>query len=322
MDRRAFLSGIASALAGPLAAEAQHTGRVLRIGILSPAEPVTSVEAFQLALRDLGYNEADLRLEYRSSAGHDDRFLALATELVTLKVDIIVAATVLAIRAAQQATTTIPIIMVLSSDPVRLGLVKSLARPGGNTTGVASLTFDLSAKRLGLFKEAVPTLRQVAVLLNPTNPAVREGLSQTEVAARTLGLRVRTLEVRGPSEFETAFGTIRREQSDGLIVVVDPLVSTNRARIVELAAKNRVPAMYALRQFVEIGGFISYGIDYVDHLRSALRYIDKIVKGGKPADLPVEQPTKFELVVNLKTAKALGLTIPQSVLLRADQVIE
>ena len=307
----------------PLVAEAQTERKAPRIGILSPPEPLTSIDVFQRELRDLGYTERDgIRLEYRSSAGQDDRFPALAAKLVDLKVDVIIAVSVPAIRAAQRATTTIPIVMILSSDPPRLGLVKSLARPGANTTGVASLTFDLAPKRLEGFKETVPNLRQIAVLLNPTNPAVREGLSQTEAAARTLGVRVQSFEVGQPAEFEVAFAAILRRRPDGLLVMPDPLTSTYMASIVEFAAKNRLPAMDGRRIFPESGGFIAYGIDYVEHVRAGVRYVDKILKGAKPADLPVEQPTKFELVINLKTAKALGLTIPQSVLIRADQVIE
>jgi putative tryptophan/tyrosine transport system substrate-binding protein len=324
MDRRRLLlTSLAGVIAAPLAAGAQQAKKVPRIGILSPPEPLTSIDVFQRELRDLGYPESDgIRLEYRLSAGQDNRFPALAGEIVDLKVDVIIAVTVPAIRAAQRATTTIPIVMILSSDPLRLGLVKSLARPGGNTTGVASLTFDLAPKRLEVFKQAVPHLRQVAVLVNPTNPAVREGLSQTEAAARTLGVAVQGFEIQQPTDFEIVFAAILRGRPDGLLVVPDPLTSAYMARIVDFAAKNRLPAMNGRRQFPESGGLTAYGIDYVDHVRAGVRYFDKILKGAKAADLPVEQPTKFELVINLKTAKALGLTIPPSLLARADQVIE
>jgi len=310
----------------PLAAAAQPVGRVPQVGILSPftpSDPLFGVDAVRLGLRDLGYVDGKtLRLEYRSSGGRDDRFPALAADLVALKVDVVVAATVPAIRAAQRATTTIPIVVIFSSDPVRLGLVKSLARHAGNTTGLASLTFDLAPKRLELLKEAVPKLSTVAVLVNPANPAVREGLSQTEVAGRALGVRVRSFEVREPTEFEMVFAAMRRERPDGLIVVPDPLVRMHVSRIVELAAKNRLPAMYGFKGDAEAGGLIAYGINFADHVRAGLRYVDRILKGAKPADLPVEQPTRFELVINLKTAKTLGLTIPQSVLVRADEVIK
>jgi ABC-type uncharacterized transport system substrate-binding protein len=221
----------------------------------------------------------------------------------------------------QQATTTIPIVMGVSADPVRLGFVKSLAQPGGNTTGVATMQFDLAAKRLELFKEAIPTLRYVAVLLNPANPG--EDLRQMEVAGRKLGVRLRSFELVGePAALQTVFAAILRERPDGLIVVADSLAVKHSTRIGEFAARNRLPAMAAFRNIVADGGLISYGGDYEEGWRVAARYVDKILKGAKPADLPVEQPTKFELVINLKTAKALGLTIPPSLLARADQVIE
>jgi putative ABC transport system substrate-binding protein len=323
MDRRAFILATAGGLlAAPLAAEAQSP-KVPLIGILSPPEPFTALDTFRSGLRDLGYTDpGGIRLEYRSSEGNDERFPVLAADLVGLKVDVIIAATVPAIRAAQRATTTIPIVMVLNSDPVRLGLVKSLARPGGNTTGPAALTFDLAPKRLELFKEAIPNLRRIAVLVNPANPAVREGLTQTEVGGRTRGVEVRSFEVREPADLDMAFAAIRRARLDGLLVVPDPLMSTHTVRIVEFAAKNRLPSMWGVTHSVVAGGLIAYGLDYAEHIRAGIRYVDKILKGAKPADLPIEQPTKFELVINLTTAKALGLTIPQSLLLRADQVIE
>ena len=315
----AFLVGL---LAAALVAESE-AAKVPIIGILSPPEPFTALDTFRSGLRDLGYTEpGGIRLEYRSSEGHDERFPALAADLVGLKVDVIIAATVPAIRAAQRATTTIPIVMVLNSDPVRLGLVKSLARPGGNTTGPAALTFDLAPKRLELFKETIPKLRHIAVLGNPANPAVREGLTQTEAAGRMLGVEVRAFEVREPADFDMAFAAIRQAQLDGLLVVPDPLVSTHTLRIVEFAAKNRLPSMWGATRSAGAGGLIAYGIDYDEHVRAGIRYVDKILKGAKPGDLPVEQPTKFELAINLKTAKALGLTIPQSILARADQVIQ
>jgi ABC-type uncharacterized transport system substrate-binding protein len=233
MDWRAFISGMTvGLLAAPVAAQAQ-SAKVPLIGILSPPEPFTALDTFRSGLRDLGYTDpGGIRLEYRSSEGHDERFPALAADLVGLKVDVIIAATVPAIRAAQRATTIIPIVMVLNSDPVRLGLVKSLARPGGNTTGPAALTFNLAPKRLELFKEAIPNLRQIAVLVNPANPTVREGLTQTEVAGRTLGVIVRSFEVREPADFDMAFAAILRARPDGLLVVSDPLMSAHMARVV------------------------------------------------------------------------------------------
>jgi len=321
VDRRAFIGTLAGGLlAAPLAAEGQQRGKVYRIGILSPsptpAGPGVTFDILRLGLRDLGYIEGEnIRFEYRMSGGHDDHFPEPASELVALKVDVIVAATVPAIRAAQQATITIPIVMILSSDPVRMGLVKSLARPGGNTTGLASLTFDLAGKRVEALKEAVPRLSRIAILFNPTNPAVREGASLTNVAAQKLGLKTRSFEVRAPSDLETAFTAIMQERPDGLIEVPDPLLGSQS----EFAAKNRLPAIHPGRA---AGGLMSYGIDFGENVRSAARYVDKVLRGANPGDLPVEQPTKFELVINLKTAKALGLTIPPSLLQRADQVIE
>jgi putative ABC transport system substrate-binding protein len=296
----------------------------LRIGILSPWSPsgAPGEAAFRPALAELGYVEGDsLRLEYRSAAGDDERFPVLAAELVALKVDVLVAATVPAIRAAQRATTTIPIVMTFSSDPVRLGLVKSLARPGGNTTGVASLTFDLAPKCLELLKEIVPQLRQVAVLWNPANPAIREGLSLTDVAARALGASVRPFEVSAPGDVDAVFAAILRERPDGLVVLPDPFTYAHRGRIVQFAANNRLPAIYSARDFVDAGGLISYGISWPDQWRGAARYIERIAHGVKPADLPVELPMTFELVINLKTAAALGITIPPTLLFQADEII-
>jgi ABC-type uncharacterized transport system substrate-binding protein len=328
MKRRTFLALIpGSLLAAPLAAGAQQAGKVYRIGFLglsSPAGYASNLKAFRQELRDLGYEEGkNILIDYRWAEGRHERLPALAAELVRLKPDVLVTHAAPGIRAAQHATTTIPIVMGVSSDPVRLGFVKSLARPGGNTTGVATLQSDLAPKRLELLKEAVPKLRQVAVLVTLANPALREDLRQTEVAARTWGLKVRSFEmVRDPAEFETVLAAILRERPDGLIVVSDPLTTIHHARIVEFAAKNRVPAMYGLRAWVADGGLISYSADFADGWRGAARYVAKILKGAKPGDLPIEQPTKFELVINLKTAKALGLTIPPSILARADQVIE
>jgi putative tryptophan/tyrosine transport system substrate-binding protein len=322
MDRRTFLGSLAL-LAVPFAAEAQPGKNTPHVGILSPPEPLTALDVFQRGLRDLGYTEGDgVRIQYRSSGGHDDHFPAMAAELVALKVDVILAITPPAIRAAQGATATIPIVMVLSGDPVRSGLVQSLARPGGNTTGPATLTADLAAKRLEVFKEAVPNLREVVFLANPTYPGIREAMTQTESAGRTLGVRVRSSEVRAPIDIDTAFAAMLRARPGGLLIMPDPVTSAQMTRIVEFATKHRLPAMDGRKQFPERGGLVAYGIDYAEHVRASIRYADRILKGAKPADLPVEQPTKFELVINLKTAKALGLTIPQSLLLRADQVIQ
>jgi putative ABC transport system substrate-binding protein len=324
MDRRAFILVTAGGLlATPLAVGAQQTGKVYRVGILSPPEPLTSFEVFQRGFRDLGYTAGNgLRIEYRSSEGREDRFPALAAAFVALKVDVIIAVTPPAIRAAQEATTTIPIVMVLSGDPVGSKLVHSLARPSGNTTGPATLTADLAPKRLEVFKEAVPKLREIAVLVNPVYPGWREAVAQMSSAGHALGVDIRSFEVRNATDVDTAFAAIRRSRPDGLLVMPDPVTSSSMARIVEFAATNRLPAMHAQKRFPESGGLMSYGIDYAEHVRRGIRYVDKILKGAKPGDLPVEQPEKFELVINLKTAKALGLTIPPSLLQRADQVIE
>ena len=329
MNRRTFIGTLAGGLvAAPLAAEAQPASKVYRIGFLglsSPAGYAANLRAFRQGLRDLGYEEGkNISIEYRWAEERNERLPALAAELVRLNPDVLVTHATPGIRAAQQATSTIPIIMGTSADPVRLGFVKSLARPGGNTTGVASQLIDLAAKRLELLKEAVPNLRQVAVLSNLANAAAREAVRETEVAARKLGVRVWSFEVKTePTELETVFTTILRERPDGLIVIPDSLVIGPRnARITEFAARNRLPAMGGERRFAADGGLISYGGDFSEGWRLAARYVDRILKGAKPADLPVEQPTNFELVINLRAAKALGLTIPQSLLQRADQMIE
>ncbi|MBI4587724.1 MAG: ABC transporter substrate-binding protein [Candidatus Rokubacteria bacterium] len=317
-------------LATPLSAGAQQPGRVPRIGILlpgsppTPATPLPTLEAFLQGLRDLGYVEGrNVALEYRWAEGKLDPLSDLAAELVRLKVDVIVTHTAPAIQAAKKATSTVPIVMAAVGDPVVTGLVASLARPGGNITGLSLLAPELAGKRLELLKETLPKLSRVAVLWNSASPAMVHTFRQALVAAETLGVKFQSLEVQGdPTDFERAFSAITRERPDGLFVTLDPFTSRHRGRIAELAAKHRVPAMYELREFVDAGGLMAYGPSSRDLWRRAATYVDKILKGAKPADLPVEQPTKFELVVNLKTAKALGLTIPQSVLIRADHVIQ
>ena len=326
MNRRLFLSWSLMALAVPLPAEAQQGGKVYRIGLLTPVPPTTFPhldEAFRTGLRDLGYEEGkNLQIERRSPEGRDASFPSLAADLVTQGVDVIVASTVPAIRAAQQATTRIPIVMTNSSDPVRIGLISSLARPGGNTTGLASLTQDLAPKRLEFLGEAVPTMRTVAVLFNPDNLVVQDEVHRTHAAARVRQVHVRPFEVRTAADLEIAFSGIDRERPQGLIVVPDPFTLVSRRQIVEFSKRSGLPAIYGAVEFVRAGGLMSYGTDFVAHFRRAAAYVDLIFKGRKPNDLPVEQPTAFELVVHLKAAKALGLTIPQSLLSRADQVIE
>jgi putative ABC transport system substrate-binding protein len=261
-------------------------------------------------------------IDYRWAQGRVERLRPLASQLVRFNPDVLVTHAQ-GILAAQRETTTIPIVMGVSADPVRLGIVKSLARPGGNTTGVSSQIVDLSAKRLELLKEVVPTLRQVAVL-SYESPGAREALRDTEVAASKLGgLRVRAFGmVAQPTEMEAVFATILRDQPDGLIVWPDPRMQLHRARIVQFSAQNRLPTVYGSRDFVAAGGLASYAGDFQEGWRVAARYVDKILKGAKPADLPIEQPIKYELVINVRTAKALGLTIPQSLLTRADEIIE
>ena len=312
-----------SLLAAPFAAEAQQAGKMYRIGFLglsSAEDYAENLRAFRQGLRDLGYEEArNVSIEYRWAEGRSERLPALAAELVRLQPDLLVTHAAPGIRAARRATSTIPIVMGASGDPVRLGFVKSLARPGGNTTGVTSLVFDLPAKRLELLRETVPKLRQVAVLSTEDSGAMKE----TEAAARTLGVRVRAFSVtREQARLETVFTAILRDRPDALIVIPDPATVRHHARIADFATRNRLPTMGGQKSFVATGGLIAYGGDFSEGWRLAARYVDRILKGAKPADLPVEQPTKFELVINMKTAKALGLTIPQSVLLRADHVIE
>jgi len=310
----------------PLASEAQQRGKVVRIGRLSPLSASADApnrEGLQQGLRDLGWVEGqNLTFENRFAEGNIRRLPELAAELVRLKVDVIVTGSVPAAAAAKSATATIPIVMVMTGDPVASGLVASLSRPGGNHTGMTILGLELSAKRLGLLKEAVPAASRIAVLVQPTFPDSGPSVKRLERAAKGLGVQLRIQEVRDPSEFEQVFATMRSERAGALMVQTDPMLYTNRRRIVELAAKSRLPAMYALSEYMDAGGFMFYGASLPDMHRHAATYVDKILKGARPGDLPIEQATKFELVVNLKTAKALGITIPPSFLLRADRVIE
>ena len=313
--------------APPLVADVQSEGKVPRVAYLnasSAASATSGVEAFRQGLRELGYVEGrNILIEYRWADGQFDRLPALAAELVRLKVDVIVAPNTVAALAARKATSTIPIVHVVAGDPVGSGLVTSLARPGGNVTGLSLFpTLEISGKQLELLKEAFPTVSHVAVLANATNPVTAGLLTETELAARSLGLRLRIVQVRESKEFDDAFAMMKKERVPALSVIPDPLVNDNRGRIVAFAATNRLPAIYPYRTFVDAGGLMSYGVDLSDLSRRAATFVDRILKGAKPAELPIEQPTKFELVVNLKTAKALGLTIPPSLLLRADHVIQ
>jgi len=325
MERRRFIEVIAGGfVAAPLAAEAQQAGKVPRIAyIRAEAPPAADVEAFRQGLREHGYVEGkNIVVEYRWADGNDQRLRAIVADLIRVKVDLIVASAPAAARAAKEATTTIPIVMVLVADPVAFGFVASLARPGGNVTGFAFLLPELSGKRLQLLKDAIPRLSRVAVLWNAANPYKAFDLKEVQAVAEALRVAVETLPVRGPDDFAHAFETAVASGAGGLITLDDPFTIAHRTRIVSLALKYRLPALYGVRPFADAGGLMSYGPDRVDQNRRAATYVDKILRGAKPADLPVEQPTKFELVINLKTAKALELTISPSLLGRADQVIE
>jgi len=330
MDRRRFLSTtVAGILAAPLDAGAQQAGKIYRIGILEQGGPYRSPfggpshEAFREQLRELGYIEGQsVVFEYRFAEGRTERLADFAAELVRLKVDVIVSGGTPGPLAAKRATSTIPIVMAAAGDPVGTGLVTNLGRPEGNITGLSNLSEELTGKRLQLVKEVIPGISRVAVLWNAGNPISVIVFKQTEAAARTLGVQVHSVEVRGPDDFQRALPTIVTARVGALFLVDDPLVFGQRLLIADFAVRNRVPASAFYREFVEAGGLMSLGPNLVHQYRRAAIFVDKILKGSKPRDLPVEQPTKFELIINLKTAKALGLTIPPSLLLRADQVIE
>jgi putative tryptophan/tyrosine transport system substrate-binding protein len=307
-------------------AEAQQPKKVPRIGFLAPSDPASqSTEAIRRALRELGYMEGqNIVIEYRYMEGKRDRVPELAGELVRLKVDIIVVSGTGPARAAKNATKTIPIVMTgLGADPVEEGLIESLAHPGGNVTGVTNLGRELGGKRLELLKEAVPKVARVAVLYEPVAGSVREVKELLPVAARALGLTIQPWEVRAADDFERVFAAISKWRPDGLYVpAAGPVMTANQKRIVDFALKSRLPSMYSLRLFVDAGGLMYYGADLADSYRRVAYFVDRILKGAKPADLPVEQPRKFELVINLKTAKQIGLTIPPEVLARANRLIK
>ena len=316
----------ASAIAAPLAAFAQQAGKVWRIGFLGGGLPSTSksnVEGLQQGLRDLGYVEGkDFVLDFRWGEGRNDRLPELAAELVRAQVHVIVTGGEPAIRAAQKATATVPIVMGAVGDPVGAGFAASLARPGGNITGVSNLAVEMTGKWLQLLRDTVPGLTYVAVLWNPANPTHHAFWRESQAAARALGVRTLGVEFSSPDDFEKGFATIALERVDGVLVLPDPVTYSNRARLAELMSKRRLPGIALFREFAEAGCLLSYGVNAFDNHRRAAVYVDKILKGAKPGDLPIEQGTKFELVINLKTAKALGLTIPQSMLARADDVIQ
>jgi putative ABC transport system substrate-binding protein len=305
-------------------AQAQQPKKVSRIGFLSPTSDDSRVEAFRQRLRELGYQPGqNVAIEYRWAEGRFERLPELAAELVRLKVDIVVAVVTQASLAVKGATRTIPIVMIGVADPEGSGLVASLARPGANITGTSSMTAEIVGKQLELIKETLPKIARVAALWNPANP-IFQGIQrkEAETAARALGVQLQIQEARGFEEIDRAFGALARERARALIILNDPVFFAERKRIAELAAKDRIPSVSGTLEYTEAGGLMAYGPSFPEMYRRAATYVDKILKGAKPADLPVERPTKFELVINLKTAKQIGLTIPPNVLARADKVIK
>jgi putative tryptophan/tyrosine transport system substrate-binding protein len=326
MNRRAFVTGLGAVLAAPFAAEAEQAANVARIGVLHPGAPATSshfATAFSQGLREHGYLEGqNIVVERRFAEAKAERIPDIAGELVRLKVDVIVTSTDVGIAAVKQQTQIIPIVMANSTDPVGTGFVASLARPGGNVTGLSSVSPELSAKRLELLKEAVPRLSRVAIVWNPDVRGAVLEYKETESAARSLHLQLQSVEVNRPDGFDRAFSALTTGRAEALTVASSSLAFRNRILIASLAQENRLPSIYGLREFADAGGLMAYGPNYAELWRRAAAYVSKILKGAKPGELPVEQPTTFELIINLKTAKALGLTVPRSLLRRADQVIE
>jgi putative ABC transport system substrate-binding protein len=325
--RRQLLVALgAGALASAGAVRAQAPPTVRRIGLLSGFSPSTwaqSYQAFRLGLRDLGWVEGtNINIEHRYAEGRHDRLPDLAADLVRLKVEVIVTTATSDALAAQKATKAIPIVMVAAGNPVANGLVESLARPGGNVTGLSQMLQELSGKRLELLKELVPRLSRAAVLWNPDSASATLNWEEHQQPARQLGIQLQSLEVRSPNELDKAFEAATGARAGALAILPDPVISTNLERIVDFATRSRLPSTYQSSEFADAGGLLTYGPDRADLFRRAATYVDKILKGMKPGDLPVDRPTKLELVINLKTAKALGITIPQSVLFRADRVIE
>jgi len=308
------------------ATQAQQLGKIPRIGYLNASSATSAasrVEAFRRGLRELGYVEGkNIVIEYRYAEGKFDRLPTLAAELVRLKVDVIVTAGGASTHPAKNATNTIPIVMTQDNDPVGNGFVISLARPGGNITGLSTLAPEISGKRLELLKEIVPRLSRVAVLGTSTQPGNAQSIKETELAARELGVKIQYLDVLGSKDVEPLFRAANTGRADALLVLTSPVFGTHRKQLLDLAVKNRLPVTYFRRDFVEDGGLMTYGVSFADLDRRAATYVDKILKGAKPAELPVEQPIKFEFIVNLKAAKQIGLTIPPNVLVRADKVIK
>jgi ABC-type uncharacterized transport system substrate-binding protein len=315
---------VAVPLAVAAIAEAQQLKKIPRVAYLTAVSPSVNParhEAFRQGLRELGYVEGkNIVIEWRYGEGKLDHLPALAAELVRLKVDIIVTGGALPTRAAKEATSTIPIVMAQNTDPVGSGFVASLARPGGNITGLSTLAPEISGKRLELLKEIVPRLSRVAVF--GTSPDNAVSLSEVDLAAKAFGVQLQYLDVLGPKDIEIVFRAVSKGRADAVLVLTSPVINSQRTEFVELALKSRLPAIYPFPEYVEAGGLMTYGVSFIDLTRRAATYVDKILKGAKPADLPVEQPTKFEFIINLKTAKQIGLTIPPNVLARADKVIK
>jgi putative ABC transport system substrate-binding protein len=325
VKRRDFITLIGGAAAWPLAARAQQSGKLPTVGLLGATTPVVEsqrVAAFVQRLRELGWIEdRTIAIEVRWAEGRTERFGEIAAEFVRLKVDVIVTAGTASVIAAKQATSVIPIVFASAGDPLGTGLVASLARPGGNITGLSALLRDTATKRFELLREVVPNLRRLAIIANVDNPATVLETRELQATAPTLGLEVAAFEIRRAEDIAPAFEALKG-RADALYVAPEPLVNTNRVRINTLALGARLPTMHGLREYVEAGGLMSYGPSVPDQYRRAADYVDKILRGAKPADIPVEQPTKFDLFINVTTAKALGLTIPPSLLARADEVIE
>src|SRR5438093_4295460 len=327
MNKKILLSAAIIVMAVAYQANAQERGKIPHIGILLPSAPSTAadanLEAFRQGLRDLGYVEGrNIILEYRWAENREDQYPALVAELIRLKVDIIYTSSTPAVIVAKQATNAIPIVFPVSSDPVSVGIVDSLARPGGNATGLSSMASDLWPKRMELLKEAFPKVSRLAMIWNSANPGMKLRARETLASAGSLGVTVQDRGVPDLDGLESVFVTLSKDRPDALLTMVDPFTRLHLKRILEFAAKNRLPAMYEDRSFVEAGGLISYGPWNAELYRRSATYVDKILKGANPAELPVEQPMKFELVINLKTAKQIGLIIPPNVLARVDRVIK
>ena len=327
ITRRAFVRDLAALIGSvglPGKAYPQQPNRIPVVGVLTgaanPDDPV--VEGLRQGLRELGHVEGrTFTIEFRTAQGYPDRLPRLAEELAQFKADVIVVTNTLTTQAAKGATSTIPIVMVLVADPVASGLVKNLSHPGGSVTGLSIMTTELSAKRLQLLKDTIPRLTRVGILWNPGSPLLINVVENLKAAASSMSIELKFVNVRTPEEFSTAFSAVSRSRVQALYLLESPLFYVHRITLAKLASKVRLPTMYGTRAFADAGGLLSYGANYVDQWHRAAEYVDKILKGAKPGDLPIEQPTKFEFVVNLKTAKALGITIPESILVRADEVI-